>query len=614
MNTPDLTSLGVSLQKEGGTITVWAPHAKEVIFAPVKNALPVSLQKGEYGYWHGFSKDVEVGTKYHFAIDGNKLPDPASRAQPEGVHGPSEVVDLNFDWEDTNYIAPTLKDYIIYELHIGTFSPTHDFEGVIQKLDYLKELGITAIEIMPVAQFPGKRNWGYDGVFPFAVQHSYGGAKGLQKLVNACHLQGIAVILDVVYNHFGPEGNYLPAFGPYFTDKHHNLWGEAINYDDAWCNGVRDVVLENVRMWFRDFHIDALRLDAVHAIKDLGATHILQDIRIETDQWMQQNGSTHYLIAECDLNDPRFLQPTEQNGLGMHAQWTDEFHHALRVACGEKRKGYYADFNGIEDLAKSFANAYVYDGNYSPHRQRFFGDSVDGFPGEQFIVFSQNHDQIGNRMLGERSVQLYGQEKVRLMVFAVMISRFTPMIFMGEEWGSTQPFQYFVSHSDEKLIRAVRRGRKREFADFQGKEKMPDPQAQETFERCVLDWEEKDKTPHKQMYRYYKTLIALRRSNKVLRKAKRDDFKVTSYAEKEVILLTLQHDGEMLYCLLNFSDCVQQLDIGEDISGQKIFDTNAPQFGGNDEAPAVLSEYISVPPNSGTIYRKTFVEKRISNA
>lgn len=602
MHTPYIDSLGVTLTEQGATITVWAPSAQEVTFQSTDRPTSLSLQKGKYGYWHGSSEHIEVGERYHFVVDGKKLPDPTSRAQPEGVHGPSEVVDLSFAWKDGMYTAPKLEDYVIYELHVGTFSTTHDFEGVIQKLDYLKDLGINAIEIMPVAQFPGERNWGYDGVFPFAVQHSYGGAKGLQKLVNACHLQDIAVILDVVYNHFGPEGNYLPAFGPYFTDKYHTPWGSAINFDDAWCNGVRDLVLENIRMWFRDFHIDALRLDAVHAIKDLGARHILQDIGIETDQWIEQNGTTHYLIAECDLNDPRFLDPVAQNGLGMHAQWVDEFHHALRVAVGEQRKGYYADFNGIKDLAKAFASAYVYDGNYSEHRQQFFGRSAEGFSGEQFVVFSQNHDQVGNRMLGERSIQLYGADKCRLMAFAVFVSRFTPMLFMGEEWGASQPFQYFVSHGDKELIEAVREGRKKEFADFHVGEETPDPQAKETFDRCVLDWQEK--APNNQMFHYYKALIALRKSNPVLHNAKREDLEVSFDTDKETILLTLHHSGETLYCILNFSDATQQVAIAKEASGQKIFDTSDPKWGGQSTSPASLGQQIPITPNSGVIYRK----------
>lgn len=605
MNTPEITSLGVVLTKDGADITVWAPNAKEVVYKPKGDGTAIGLKKGRFGYWHGSSTATVAGMLYHIMIDGREFPDPASRSQPEGVHGPSQVVELNFEWEEGNYVAPDLKDFIIYELHVGTFSPSHDFEGIVQRLDYLKDLGINAIEIMPIAQFPGERNWGYDGVFPFAVQYSYGGAKGLQRLVNACHQKGIAVILDVVYNHFGPEGNYLPAFAPYFTDKYHTPWGSAINFDDAWCNGVRDMVLHNVRMWFKDFHIDALRLDAAHAIKDLGARHILQDIRIETDRWKAQSGTNHYLIAECDLNDPRFLEPTDRNGLGMHAQWVDEFHHALRVACGEEQKGYYSDFNGVEDLAKAFSGAYVYDGNYSVHRQKFFGRPADGFPGEQFVVFSQNHDQVGNRMLGQRSIQLYGSDKCRLMAFAVMVSRFIPMLFMGEEWGARQPFLYFVSHSDKELVEAVREGRKKEFSDFHGEQEMPDPQATETFDRCILDWDEKERDGHQHLLRYYKALIAFRRTNQVLRKAKREDLRVAYDADKETILLTLSHENETLYCLLNFSASTQQIDIGEGISGHKIFDTNDQLWGGLVEAPFSLFNNTPIPAHSGAIYQKT---------
>ena len=379
------------------------------------------------------------------------------------------AVDLAYDWKDEQWKNIPFNDYIIYELHTGTFSPEGNFSGIKTRLDHLLSLGITAIEIMPVAAFPGDRNWGYDGVFPFAVQASYGGAKALQDLVAACHEKGLAVILDVVYNHVGPEGNYLEHFAAYFTDKYHTPWGRAVNFDDKDSDGVRAFVVENALMWFRDFHIDALRLDAVHAIKDFGAVHILEEIRRRTDELMKETGRIHYLIAESDLNDPRYISSIAQYGLGMDAQWVDEFHHALRVTAGENRIGYYLDFNGLSDLAKSYADAYVYTGAYSEERRKTFGRAAKNHPGQQFIVFSQNHDQVGNRMLGERSSTLYGFRMQRLMAAAVLCAPYLPLLFMGEEYGETSPFLYFVSHKDPELIEMVRKGRREEFAALHAK-------------------------------------------------------------------------------------------------------------------------------------------------
>ncbi|PRD57186.1 malto-oligosyltrehalose trehalohydrolase [Sphingobacterium gobiense] len=580
MNTGRITPLGVTLTKNKVQITVWAPKAKSVICRTYQPNKDIVLSPQAYGYWYGESKEIAAGQRYHFVVNGEALPDPVSRSQPEGVHGPSAVVDLHFDWTDQDYQCQPLADFIIYELHVGTFSPTHDFEGVIERLPYLKDLGITAIEIMPVAQFPGERNWGYDGTFLFAAQHSYGGARGLQRLVDACHRDGIAVILDVVYNHFGPEGNHLEKYGPYLTEKYHTPWGKAVNYDDSWSHGVRDFVCENVLMWFRDFHVDALRLDAVHAIKDFSPSHILQDIRRTTDGLMRETGQRHYVMAECDLNDKRFLEPLEQNGFAIDAQWLDEFHHALRVAAGEEKKGYYKEFNGVEHLAKAYEQAYVFTGQYSTHRHKFFGSSANGIPGEKFIVFSQNHDQVGNRMLGERSSMLFTPDLQRLMALAIMVSPFIPLLFMGEEWASQKPFYYFVSHSDPKLITAVRRGRREEFSDFHGEGEMPDPQDVKTFHNSVLDWTETALAEHQRMLRYYQGMIALRKSNVVLRSFKRENLHVGHDLQKDSLVLRFECTKEMLICILNFSSSTQRFAIPEGQSWEKVWDTADSKWGG----------------------------------
>lgn len=552
MNTTGIKHVGARVTDDRTLLTVWAPYAEAASCKIVSTGTSLALEVDKFGYWHGQTDQLKEGDRYYFSIDEKDFPDPASLAQEESVHGPSTVVNLSYPWTDHDYIPPTFTEWIIYELHVGTFSESHDFEGIIQRLPYLKELGINVIEILPVAQFPGERNWGYDGVFSFAVQHSYGGAKGLQKLVNACHAYNIAVLLDVVYNHFGPEGNYLPNYGPYFTDKYGTPWGKAINYDDAGNYGVRDFVLANVRMWFEDFHIDGLRMDAVHAIKDFSPTHILQDIRKLTDEISAERQKPHYLTVECDLNDRHYLEPLTINGLAMDAQWLDEFHHALRVAVGEPRKGYYTEFNGVVHLAKAYKKAYVFDGNYSTHRQKFFGTTADGLAGDRFIVFSQNHDQVGNRMLGERSGTLFSPSLQRLMACAVIFSPFTPMLFMGEEWGSKKPFPYFVSHGDEQLIEAVRNGRKKEFADFQVEGTPPDPQAESTFIDAVLDWQEKEEEEHTLRLNYYRKLISLRKEFLKWGLLTREKLKV-DYVEKQNSLVLRMVNSKQAVLILNFS-------------------------------------------------------------
>ena len=582
----------VPASTEGVQIKVWAPLAESMSVSPVDGKKPVALRKDEFGYWHGETTDLKAGDLYKFIINEDKeLPDPASVNQPKGVHGPSRVTDLNnFSWTDGAWNNLPLDEYIIYELHTGTFTKEGTFEAIEKKLDYLKDLGITAIEIMPVAQFPGNRNWGYDGVYPFAVQNSYGGPEKLQNLINVCHQKGLAVILDVVYNHLGPEGNYLEEFGPYFTDKYNTPWGKAINFDDAWCDGVRQYFIENVLMWFRDFHIDALRMDAVHAIKDFSPEHILKEIRLNVDSLMEETGRKHYLIIECDLNDRKFIDPVENEGFGMDSQWVDEFHHALRVTTGQERTGYYGDFDGIAHLAKAYNDAYVYDGIFSPHRHKNFGTKVDGRPGHQFIVFSQNHDQVGNRMLGERTSELVSFEMLKLMAASVIVSPFIPMLFMGEEWGSASPFLYFVSHTDPDLVEAVRKGRKAEFEAFHARGEAPDPQSEETFHKSKLDWEALEKNQHKILYQYYKKLIELRKTNAPFRFLNRDNINVQVDEAAKIITLYRWHEKDHTICLMNFSQkpIKMQAPFQENSEFTKIFDSADPQWNGESTATGTL--------------------------
>jgi maltooligosyltrehalose trehalohydrolase len=595
-------TIGVNPGAGGQTaICLWGPLLEKAELLTGNEVLP--LQKGEEGYWTAQTDRLPAGSRYTFRVNGKEeLPDPASLFQPEGVHGPSEVVDLAAcSWTDSSWQNHALSDYIIYELHTGTFTREGTFAALEEKLPYLKELGITAIEIMPLAQFPGSRNWGYDGVFPFAVQDSYGGPEGLQRLVDACHREGLAVILDVVYNHLGPEGNYLGSFGPYFTNKYKTPWGNALNFDDAWCDGVREYFIENAVMWFRDFHIDALRLDAVHAIKDFSPVHLLRAIRERVDALMKETGRTHYLIVELDLNDTRFINSTEREGFGMDAQWVDEFHHALRVAAGGERTGYYEDFSGLEHLAKAYSDAYVYDGQFSPHRKKRFGVKTSN-AGEQFIVFSQNHDQVGNRMLGERTSQLVSPDMQRLLAGAVLASPFLPMLFMGEEWSEPNPFLYFVSHTDPELAKAVREGRKAEFAAFHAQGEAPDPVSEETFLQSKLQWNLLEETPHADMLRYYKALIALRRSHPLLR-PNRSGLRVQADTEKGTLRLVRGEEGHRVCCLMNFSKTPAQEALPEG-EWKLLLHSADSQWGGPEamDQTTNLGGMVPLPPESFALY------------
>ena len=604
-------TLGITFTSDGACVRVWAPMAQSVALRLGQPATTIPL-RNDGTYWQQTVPHLQPGDTYTFILNGTlERPDPASLAQPEGVHGPSQAIDtVAFAWTDTDWRNLPLDDYLLYELHTGTFTPEGTFAGIETRLDYLLELGITAVELMPVAQFPGTRNWGYDGVYPYAVQHSYGGAAGLQKLVDTCHRKGLAVVLDVVYNHMGPEGNYFADYGPYFTNRYQTPWGHALNFDDDYSDSVRRYFIENVLMWFRDFHIDALRIDAAHAIHDAGETHLLREIKQHVDELVQQTGRPHYLIVESDQNETRFIQSLAQEGYGMDAQWNDEFHHALRVTAGGKRKGYYADYNGIQHLAKAYKDAYVYDGVYMPRRARIVGKSTAGHAGRQFVVFSQNHDHIGNRMLGERPSQLVSLEMQKLMAGAVMSSPYLPMLFMGEEWGEQNPFQYFVSHSDPALIEAVRQGRKREFAAFQGTDLgTPDAQDERTFEGSKLQWSRLNQEPHQTLFRYYQTLLTLRKQSS-LRHPNRESVAVVVDDAKQTLTLFRQHAGpdglaETVVCLMNFSAERRSLLLpGTNHSWRKLLDSADPHWHGPAAAPTELNgnDPVTIQAESILIY------------
>ena len=464
------------------------------------------------GYYRATVKTLQPGSEYLYQLDAEReLPDPASRFQARGVHGPSQIVDLEaFNWTDHNWKGISLERSIFYELHVGTFTPEGTFDAVIGRLAELAKLGITTVEIMPVAQFPGARNWGYDGVYLFAPQNSYGGPESLRRLVNAAHEHGLAIALDVVYNHLGPEGNYLSAYGPYFTDRYQTPWGQAINFDGAGSDEVRRFFIENALYWLEDYHFDALRLDAVHGIFDFGARHFLAELKSETAKLSQRLGRKIHLIAESDLNDARLLHHPERGGYDLDAQWSDDFHHSVHKLLTGENQGYYADFEGVQPLVATLRDGWYYSGQHSKYRKRRHGNSPRGLSPAKFVVCTQNHDQVGNRADGERLATLVNFEAQKLAAGITLLSPFVPMLFMGEEYGEQAPFQYFTSHGDPALVEAVRRGRQEEFAAFGWKGSVPDPQDEDTFSRSHLDHSLKEKQPHRTLFSFYQELIRIR--------------------------------------------------------------------------------------------------------
>ena len=497
---------------------VWAPRAGTIEVKAGKERF--ALAKKERGWWCGEVATAGHGTDYGFVIDGLEpaLPDPRTQWQPNGVHGESRVVDhALFAWSDSGWQAPPLSSALIYELHIGTFTPEGTLKAAESHLDYLKDLGVTHVELMPIANFPGKRGWGYDGVDLYAPFNAYGEPGDLKRFVNECHGKGLAVLLDVVYNHLGPVGNYLEKFGPYFTGNHSTPWGGAVNFEEAGATEVRRFLIGNALMWLRDYHMDGLRLDAVHAFNDRSAIHFLEQLAGEVKRLEATLGKHFVLIAESDLNDPRLVKAEEAGGYGLDAQWSDDFHHALFSVISGERAGYYADFGSLAALAKSLRSVFVYDGNYSEYRGRNHGRQVVGLSGHRFIGFVQNHDQVGNRAQGERVSHEAGVGRAKIAAALVLASPFVPMLFQGEEFGASAPFLYFTDYEDPELGRLISEGRKKEFVAFGwSPDQIPDPQDEQTFNQSKLNWAELGDPPHASLLQWHKDLISLRRSRSEL--------------------------------------------------------------------------------------------------
>lgn len=551
------TALGPTyLGQERFKFLVWAPFVSNLEVHVVNPSdRIIALKKDERGYYSGTVENLPFGARYYYRLgSGNDRPDPASRFQPEGIHGPSQLVDARYAWEDRHWHGLPLQSYILYEIHVGTYTSGGTFDAVIPHLDGLVDLGITALELMPVAQFPGERNWGYDGVHPYAVQNTYGGPGGLKRLVDACHARGIAVVLDVVYNHLGPEGNYLAEYGPYFTDRYRTPWGSAINFDGPESDHVRRFFIENALFWVTEFHVDALRIDAVHGIFDFSAMPFLEELaQAVHDRGRQLNRQIH-LIAESDLNDTRLVRTPELGGFGLDAQWNEDFHHALHCVLTGDRTGYYEDFGTLDQLARAFRDGFVYSGAYSRYRKRRHGNSSAGIPASRFVVFSQNHDQVGNRGGSERLSKLVPFEALKVAAAAVILSPYLPLLFMGEECGETSPFPYFVSHSDASLNEAVRRGRREEFEAFKWDAEPPDPAAESTYLSAKLHHDLLREEPHRSLYEFYRELISVRTRTAALADLSKRTMEVETREDDRVLIVRRWSSSDQAIIVFHFGD------------------------------------------------------------
>ncbi|MBA3659614.1 MAG: malto-oligosyltrehalose trehalohydrolase, partial [Gemmatimonadales bacterium] len=551
--------------------------------------------------YEGVLADVPAGSNYYYRLDGNDRPDPVSRYRPSGVHGPSRVVDPSgFRWTDSTWTGRATADLVIYELHVGTFTDGGTFDAAIERLGNLTELGITAVELMPVAQFPGSRNWGYDGVSLYAPQSTYSGPDGLCRLVDAAHAVRLAVLLDVVYNHLGPEGNYLGEFGPYFSVRHPTPWGPGWNLDGPDSDEVRRYLIDNARYWITEFHLDGLRLDAADKIVDLGALHILEEIGTAVHEQAHALGRRVSVIAESDANDPRLIRPLTAGGYGLDAQWTDDFHHAVHAAVTGERMGYYADFGGVEPVARAFGQRYVHDGHYSPYRRRRFGRPAADLPGDRFVVCLQNHDQVGNRAGGERLAALVSPAALRLVACVLLLSPYVPLLFMGEEHGETNPFLYFVSHGDPELIAAVREARRREFAAFGWEGLLPDPQAEATFEASRVDWERASAASHAALRRLYRDLLALRRDEASLRAGASNETVVHDEAGRWVTLTRTTGERRWM-AAFNFGE-EEQLVPGPSDCWRLVLSSEARDYGG-DGIGEIVPGALRLPALSAALVR-----------
>lgn len=609
---------GASLTTDGNcTWTVWAPKAEFVdlvlydTLGAEHSTKRMHVQSDGFVRWE--QKNIQPGQRYAFRLDGrDPRPDPASRWQPDGVHQPSAVWRAeDYNWKNSCGPVFTLQDLVIYELHPGTFTPEGTFAAIIPRLAELRELGITTIELMPVGQFPGQWGWGYDGVYWYAVQQSFGGPTELQRFVDACHSEGMSVILDVIYNHLGPEGNYLGEFAPYFSDRHKTPWGSAINFDGPSSRPVRDFVLNNVRQWVRDFRIDGLRLDAIHAMHDDSPVSILAEIKQAADDEAGRIGRRVHIIAESNLNDIRLLNPQSVGGDGLDAQWSDDFHHCVHTLLTGERDGYYADFQQpVPQLVKALNEFFVYDGCFSPHRKHNVGTPVGDHTGEKFVISIQTHDQVGNRAQGDRFGTMLSPEQQRLAAGLLLLAPNVPMLFMGEEYGETHPFPFFCDFGDERLRDAVRRGRREEFSSFGWSGDLPDPVARSTFESAVLSWNWQSDARQSGLRNLYRELLQLRRSQAAMHDFRNRQARLLQHASQADMLLLIRgnpsNPQECIEAVFNLSDVSGPGSVFEDRSGKLLLHSEESRFGGSIADSVPPSEmrpfsFAVFAPSGGTV-------------
>jgi maltooligosyltrehalose trehalohydrolase len=588
--------------------TVWAPFADSIEVQLVREHRIFELEPVGQGYFRAAIGEVKPDSRYFFRLNKSILRgDPVSRFQPEGVFGPSSIVDTSsFGWDDHEWRGIELKHYILYELHVGVYTPSGTFDELNDRIADLKALGVTAVEIMPVAQFSGARNWGYDGVFPFAVQNTYGGPRGLQRFINVCHTAGLAVVLDVVYNHLGPEGNFLGEFGPYFTDRYRTPWGQAINFDGPHSDHVARYFLQNALYWLEEFHVDALRLDAIHGIFDRNARPFLSLLSAAVAEFARRSGRLIHLIAESDLNAPAYVRSQGKGGYGLDAQWNDDFHHSLHALQTGERAGYYCDFGSLSHLQTAFQHGYVYSGQYSAFRKQRHGAPPEDIRHSQLVVFSQNHDQVGNRGWGERSSQLIDFEAQKLSAGAVLLSPFLPLLFMGEEYGETAPFLFFTDHSDPGLAKSVRDGRRAEFAGFHVSEEVPDPQSESTFQRSKLDPSISKSGRHRTLLDFYKELVHLRRQHAAF--AELDGAAIHSSVVEKCLIVQRSDKGHESLVIFNFSDKPEDCPLPtSDGRWQKVVDSAETRWAGpGTDVPARIERVselkLSLQPRSFCVF------------
>ncbi|RBL90833.1 malto-oligosyltrehalose trehalohydrolase [Chitinophaga flava] len=608
---------GAFLKENGDCFfRVWAPFRKSVtllLLGSKEVSYPMTSEEG--GYWSTTVQEVADGMHYYYLLDEHlQRPDPASRHQESTVHRGSCVVDpAAFTFTDDNWKGLEPRDLIIYELHIGTFTKEGTFQAAREKLPALEALGITAIALMPVCQFPGDRNWGYDCVYPFALHNKYGTTAEFKALINTAHHLGMAVILDVVYNHAGGEGNYQPDYGPYFTDKYKTLWGPAVNLDDNWCDAVRDYYIQNALMWLDEFHIDGLRLDSLHECQDSSAVHFAWELSEAAAELEQQSGRRKLLIASTDLNDPRYTNPVKIGGYGLTSQWADDFHHALHAWLTGEQQGYYEDFGQFQHLEKAFRDAFVYTGQYSSFRKRKFGLLSDDGDCQRMIVFSQNHEQVGNRMLGERLGSLVSFEALKLVASAVLLSPFVPLLFMGEEYGEKNPFLFFTAYSDPALVEEVKKARSRWFSAFFNTNKsIPDPQLEESFTRSRLGWDTSTRS-NAALLACYRFLIAFRKHRPAMRTVSKESVSVRPAGKDQTLLAIERTSGQdKVLILLNFNTATQTYYHTAQATLKKIFDSaheewNGPGIKAADEVS--VNDTILLQPLSAVVYEMAHHEE-----